>query len=68
MKNDGGPAFPPMVPDKGYGLSKREYFSGQAIAGLCASLKYRPSSEPHDLAQTAVKLADALLAELAKEE
>lgn len=40
MKNDGGSAFP--IPDEGQGwgsagMTLRDWFAGQALAGLCAS-------------------------------
>lgn len=58
------PAFPYIVNDdfqEGYrGLTKREWFAGQALAGLIG----RP---PEVIAEMAVEIADAVLAELAKE-
>jgi hypothetical protein len=45
------------------GLTKREYFAGLAMQGMAMSdLKFE------DMAHDAVKMADALLAELRKQE
>ena len=39
--NNGGPAFPVTLDHRGcvgaYGMSLRDYFAGQALAGLCAN-------------------------------
>lgn len=68
MKNADLPAMPNYdLTEGGYllvtgGLTKREYFAGLAMQGLCAH-----SGDYHrdtDLAQDAVMYADALLAEL----
>ena len=77
MSNRDKPAFPSAdsqpfgwqvtgeLPKKIQGLTKREYFAGLAMQGLCAD----PNN--HDLfssiehaAQNAVAIADAILAEL----
>lgn len=73
--SDGGPAFP----NPGYGgmrgMSLRQWYAGQALAGLCANPggPFQANSmqgwgmancDEHTVAQTAVTLADALLAEL----
>ena len=66
--NDGGSAFP--RPNSSYeGMSLKEYYVGQAIAGLGA-VENLP--EPREIAvkvcaSWAVALADAVLAELRKE-
>jgi len=36
--DDGGPAFP-MPETNNFGISKRDWFAGQALAGLCATLR-----------------------------
>lgn len=46
------------------GLTKREYFAGLAMQGLCNSEHMRDAATE---AQLAVAMADALLAELGKE-
>lgn len=73
MSNRDEPAFP-MVEQRGeegqrYGLTKREYFAGLAMQGLCADPSYRVliSSAEH-AAQNAVAIADAILAELERTE
>ncbi len=43
------------------GMTKREYFAAMAMQGLCAD-PHRPPV--YDIAKLAVKMADALLAEL----
>lgn len=66
--NNGGPAFP--VPDgeaanMGYhGLTKREYFAAQALAGMCQGLGWQGGNF-YQMAHFAVDAADALLAALA---
>lgn len=67
--NDGGPAFP--VPDShcpngqvqygSYGMSLRDYFAGQALAGLLT----QPAEDeygPKCFAEAAYEMADAMLA------
>jgi hypothetical protein len=60
--DDGGPAFP--VPDgeaanRGYhGLSMRDWFAGQALAGLLA---HASGEDPHKSPGLAFKLADDML-------
>jgi len=71
MKND-EPAFP-VYPDafKGFvkkGLSIRDYFAGQALAGLAFNIFEQPSADRYgSLARKAYKIADAMLAEMEKE-
>lgn len=75
MNNATESAFPnqPCVYPNGqvqegtFGLTKREYIATQIVAGICASSRTWPSaSDSEYLAVTAVAVADALLAELAK--
>ena len=56
--DDGGDAFP--HPDGSFGMSLRDYFAGQAIAGFCAKEDRDWSSAIR--AEAAYKLADAMLA------
>ncbi len=72
MIDNSGPAFPvientengyPYTPEGGAGLTKREWFAGQALTGLLATRH----GESSNFVRDAVKLADALIAELAKE-
>ena len=73
MKNDGGPAFsraanwtPKTAPEDGHdrgeaGMSLRDWFAGQALAGMpdvCESVDV--------IAEQAYAMADAMLAERAK--
>lgn len=44
-----------------YGMTLRDYFAGQALAGICAFGPYRTSAP-----QEAYKIADAMLAEREK--
>lgn len=76
-KSNGGPAFPvPMIPidrEGGFtevresGMSLRDWFAGQALAGIIAC----PGAEPDDAsregcASLAYGFADAMLAEREK--
>lgn len=64
-KNDGGPAFP--VPDLhpgamqvgSNGMSLRDWFAGQALAGMLSS-EFRPDGN-QPKADWAYELADAML-------
>jgi hypothetical protein len=75
--DDGGPAFPPMAPleswgDPKQGMSLRDWFAGQALAGLLAD----PNEGPQDdetledaisrIAEGAYSYADAMLEARAK--
>lgn len=73
MENQNEPAFPTEYTEIEQGervlfykdgLTKREYFAGLAMQGICASIKELPFG--YSTADMAVMLADALLAELAK--
>jgi hypothetical protein len=57
--NDGGPAFPPGDGSEN-GMSLRDYFAGQALAGALAD----PTCDlaPIELAKIAYREADAMLA------
>lgn len=75
--NDGGPAFP--VPGEGSwddpttckirqrfdGLSKREWFAGMALQGLCAS-RWGGLQKTETFAAEAVVFAEAMLAALSE--
>lgn len=78
MKHDGGPAFPQRTEgdwsvQQFEGLSMRDYFAGQALAGLLSSLgdkmlghqaalEYgRHSTSPPNAAFHAYQFADAML-------
>lgn len=80
--NDGGPAFPGLVetgklqigddefahPVFGAqgGMSLRDWFAGQALAGLCSSPSMRQIWDATDMAMQSYQFADAMLAERAK--
>ena len=73
-KDDGGPAFPrPMYESEQYsdvgeeGMSLRDYFAGQALAGITASLAGpREGNRRKDYAVAAYRYADAMIAERAR--
>jgi hypothetical protein len=63
--NDGGPAFPTVARDGNWqphhdGLSLRDYFAGQALAGLMSDQTIK--AMPDDFAESAYLAADAMLA------
>jgi len=66
-KNDGGPAFPQPVIGAtdgracDPGMSLRDWFAGQALAGLCASTTHDDSPGTALLATWAYQQADAML-------
>lgn len=75
--NDGGPAFPCMVfsgddhnsPEYSNGMTLRDWFAGQALAGLNASMSadgYPTENDADAYAECAYRQADAMLAERAK--
>ena len=74
--NDGGPAFPvPMVPwQDGFinvecaGMTVRDWFAGQALAGIMANTKLLTilAESNRDPALCAYETADLMLAERAK--
>jgi hypothetical protein len=64
--NDGGPAFPGLHPSKechyqDSGMTLRDYFAAQALAGICASGPSEYWTDKHITAET-YRLADAMLA------
>jgi hypothetical protein len=65
--NDGGPAFPhweTKVSDQyrqHYGMTMRDYFAGQALAGICASGPSEHWTDIHIASET-YRIADAMLA------
>jgi hypothetical protein len=76
MRDTSSPAFPvpgfvngngnEMYPE--YGMSLRDWFAGQALAGIMGDAGMRPSGvhEFAHLAERLYQLADAMLAERAK--
>jgi hypothetical protein len=74
MKNADMPAMPcdgwesKLEGGEAIGLSKREYFAGLAMQGICAnSQENSPAGDWQTVARDAARAADALLAELEKE-
>lgn len=63
MKNADMPAMPCYRPDAFPGLTKREHFAAMVMQGFCAAPDTSDWSF-EDLAEAAVGLTDALLAEL----
>ena len=64
-KEDGGPAYPLAIAwDKAWtGMTLRDYFAGQALAGLLTGQKNdHPLPNEHSVAQCAYAYADAMLA------
>ncbi len=61
--NDGGPAFPLYIPGSkaDHGMSLRDYFAAQALAGAKAS-RYLCGTD-NSLAIRCYEMADAMLAE-----
>ena len=74
--NDGGPAYPvapswnpngDMVEGGFPGMSLRDWFIGQALAGMCASSYWCENAQANDpvatkaLADSSVAVADAIL-------
>lgn len=63
-KNDGGSAFPHVVPLNAYGMTLRDYFAGQALFGLVVFDRTTSEvSAPHHFAKWSYALADAMLEE-----
>lgn len=65
MKNES--VFPTTNPETGIaygGLTKREWFAGLAMQGLCANSIAGKHRIPNNLVREALEYADALIAEL----
>lgn len=72
MSKRGGPAFPvPMYTNKDgnprpiieAGMTLRDYFAGQALAGMLANSRDWDEAGTHECAASAYRYADAMLAE-----
>jgi hypothetical protein len=61
--NDGGPAFPVVVPSEGavweYGMTLRDWFAGQALMGMMLGARRGGAMM---LARECYEMADAMLA------
>lgn len=66
--SDGGRAFPSNRAAQ-FGMSLRDYFAGQALAGIMANAKLIEvlAASKQDPASCAYEMADAMLAERQKE-
>lgn len=71
--SDNPPAFPndPRIQlgDDYQGMTLRDYFAGQALAGIMASrwfTDHAPKGKPENVAGKAFEIADAMLAERSK--
>jgi len=70
MTDKSGPAFPGEGFEPGAGkvhfrgMTLRDYFAGQALAGICASGQAMPAADELT-ARTAYQIADAMLTERA---
>jgi hypothetical protein len=68
--NDGGPAFPVSLPGWGdngaSGMTRRDYFAGQALAGMGALIKQIRPGDEEVVAIAAYAMADAMIAVCAK--
>lgn len=76
MKNDGGPAFPARIDQwngktgeqseewvhRFEGMTLRDWFAGQALAGMVAGSKGIEIT-PDEFAESSYQLADAMIAE-----
>ena len=77
-RDDGGPAFPGTLISGSAGMTKREWFTGQALAGLFGSRESMAGclesarETGRELEETvailAVKIADSVLKELGRDE
>lgn len=68
-QDDGGPAFP--LEWEGFrGMSMRDWFAGQALAGMLSSNHFTPSGFGFEefMAKKAFNMADAMLAARARKE
>ena len=70
LRDNGGPAFPSVVElmeggdthkEHFYGISARDYFAAQALAGMSGWGHQLPFSDYGDVAKRCYMLADAML-------
>lgn len=60
---DGGPAFPRSYSANGHnGMSLRDYFAGQAVAGIMAYPHIKQGTTNASMATVAWAIADAMIA------
>lgn len=66
-RDDGGTAFPFVAPQEIYpGMSLRDYFAGQALAGLCAFYRLNTPEDQGTISAMAYQLSDSMISERAK--
>jgi len=72
MENGKENIYPITIEDNGnpsvtyLGLTKREYFAGLAMQGICVEKYVKRDDDREVIAKWSVEMADALLAELEK--
>jgi uncharacterized protein YodC (DUF2158 family) len=70
MKNNsGGPAFPVQDLSKWQcpGMTLRQWYAGQALAGLCAKQELNSFNDVQAMVNTALTVADAMIEKEAKD-
>ena len=60
--HDGGPAFPSEQEDEP-GMSLRDWFAGQSLAGLCQRADDHGPGTKHEAAAIAYDMAEVMIAE-----
>ena len=68
-KKDGGPAFPSEAGSQNFGrsgMTLRDWFAGQALAGIAADYIEADAVDASEYASACGELADAMLAEREK--
>jgi hypothetical protein len=64
LRENNNPSMPLIM--GGSGLTKREWFAGMALQGLCVNGYYMSTEDRLNIAMSAYQLADAMLKEGAK--
>lgn len=78
-RDDGGSAFPSVEYDRDsagqmspryteYGMSLRDYFAGQALAGMAMTVNWFEPEDQSGAAVASYRIADAMLAQREKED
>jgi hypothetical protein len=64
QKDNGGPAFPTVAGQQVYsnGMSLRDWFAGQAVAGISANADWWACAHEDQIARQSYEIADAMLA------